>query len=128
MSSLALSWLGHWYVRFSREVAPKRLELAHQLVTSAAVIGLLINPQSYRRDRDTRPGGGGHSPRSTIQGIPREYRSGDRSYVEGAVLFAVVLVVWTAFIGGPSQRQTFCRDRLMRRSISRERKSPARFR
>ena len=48
--------------------------------------------------------------------------------VQGAVLFASHVVVWTAFIGSPSQRQAFCRDRLMRRSISRERKSPARFR
>jgi hypothetical protein len=47
---------------------------------------------------------------------------------QGAVLFAVALVVWTAFIASPSRRQTFCRDRLMRRSIARERKSPARFR
>ena len=30
----------------SKEVAPKRLELAHQLVPTATVVGLLINPQN----------------------------------------------------------------------------------
>jgi putative tryptophan/tyrosine transport system substrate-binding protein len=38
----------------SREVAPKRLELAHQLVPTATVIGLLINPQNPSAKTVTR--------------------------------------------------------------------------
>jgi putative ABC transport system substrate-binding protein len=38
----------------SREVAPKRLELAHQLVPAATVIGLLINPQNPSAEIMTR--------------------------------------------------------------------------
>jgi putative ABC transport system substrate-binding protein len=38
----------------SREVAPKRLELAHQLVPTATVIGLLINPQNPSAESVTR--------------------------------------------------------------------------
>jgi putative tryptophan/tyrosine transport system substrate-binding protein len=38
----------------SREVAPKRLELAHQLVPTATVVGLLINPQNPVTETVTR--------------------------------------------------------------------------
>jgi putative ABC transport system substrate-binding protein len=38
----------------SREVAPKRLELAHQLVPAATVIGLLMNPQNPSAETPTR--------------------------------------------------------------------------
>jgi putative ABC transport system substrate-binding protein len=38
----------------SREVAPKRLELAHQLVPTATVIGLLVNPQNPIAEAVTR--------------------------------------------------------------------------
>jgi putative ABC transport system substrate-binding protein len=38
----------------SREVAPKRLELAHQLVPTATVVGLLINPKNPTAESVTR--------------------------------------------------------------------------
>jgi len=38
----------------SREVAPKRLELAHQLVPAATVVGLLVNPQNPIAETVTR--------------------------------------------------------------------------
>jgi putative ABC transport system substrate-binding protein len=38
----------------SREVAPKRLELAHQLVPTATVIGVLVNPQNPIAETVTR--------------------------------------------------------------------------
>jgi putative tryptophan/tyrosine transport system substrate-binding protein len=41
-------------VELSREVAPKRVELAHQLVPTATVIGLLINPQNPSAEIVTR--------------------------------------------------------------------------
>jgi putative tryptophan/tyrosine transport system substrate-binding protein len=40
--------------QLSREVAPKRLELAHQLVSTATVIGFLINPQNPIAETVTR--------------------------------------------------------------------------
>ena len=48
-------------------IVPKRLDLAHELVPKATAFGLLINPKTIGRDRETRLTGGGAKTRATAQ-------------------------------------------------------------
>ena len=56
--------------------APKRLELAHELVPTATVFALLINPKNPIAETVKETTGGGPHTRATAQCPARKHRSG----------------------------------------------------